>query len=363
MHKFYFVILCFFTAFEGNGQNIGINNANPIYPLSFADFKDELPVYGNRILFSGIGSQPHAGIGIQFQKLQFYTADPTHHFRFGTGNATNFSEVFRIRGNGFMSVNTNASPLNALEVKGTISLSDWNIESTGSLNYFRITGIGHGIYFNESSNTSAKAVLGILRFRDVLADNSDVDIKGVGIAGINPNPALLFAMDINHGGLILNYRNGITGQVMRSGGPSTPAFWSSSPEIEMYDKSGTACENLFSTISGSQTNTILQGLNYSPVLDRFAKVLFQTNIKVTSNACFACAASVMELSILQNGSPIRVYRYTIPNGTNKLLNTATMLDLLPGSPTISVELAWISGPEMTINADYQCRSVKYIPEM
>jgi hypothetical protein len=40
-----------------------------------------------------------------------------------------------------------------------------------------------------------------------------------------------------------------------------------------------------------------------------------------------------------------------------------MLDLLPGSPTISVELAWISGPEMTINADYQCRSVKYIPEM
>jgi hypothetical protein len=335
-----------------HSQNVGIQNPNPSHPLSFSN-----DAYGNRILLYGNGNNAHIGIGKQYDKVQFYTINPTDHFRFGTGNSSSFNELFRINANGKLGININSTPWSALDIKGNLSFTNSYLPPS---EYNNKTGLSGGIYFNDPVNQTPVAFMGIMGSYD---PNSYKTVKGVGIASLQPQPNMLFAVQINHGGLILNKREGKTGEVLRSGGAAAPAYWSLSPDLELYDKTGTVCDNLMFEISSAKPMQNLQSLGYQPNLERFAKVLFQTNIRAFAEACGLCSSSVLNLKLLLNGTLVRTYRYTIANGTTSLMNTSTLFDLLPGTPVIAVQLEWVSGPSISISSDYNCRTVKHIPEM
>lgn len=85
-----------------SGSNIGINNAAPIAPLSFAS------TTGNKISLWGSNASAHYGFGIQGYLLQIYTDANSSDIAFGYGSSASFTETMRVKGNGNVGIGTNA---------------------------------------------------------------------------------------------------------------------------------------------------------------------------------------------------------------------------------------------------------------
>lgn len=80
-----------------NGGPIGINTVSPKYLMTFQS------VVGDKISFWGgetNNTTPHYGIGVQGGTLQFFVPTTGDNLVFGVGRSGDFSEKFRITGNG-----------------------------------------------------------------------------------------------------------------------------------------------------------------------------------------------------------------------------------------------------------------------
>lgn len=95
--------------------NVGINNSDPIAPLSFAS------VLGEKITLWGSGPTANYGIGIQGGQLQIHSDTPSADIVFGTGSSSNFTETARITGDGRLGIGVN-NPAFPLEVAGRIRI-------------------------------------------------------------------------------------------------------------------------------------------------------------------------------------------------------------------------------------------------
>lgn len=92
--------------------NVGIGNANPGFPLSFA------PTLGDKISLWSNSSNSY-GFGIQGSLLQIHTDINGADIAFGYGSSTAFTETMRIKGTGNVGIGTNA-PGEKLSVSGNI---------------------------------------------------------------------------------------------------------------------------------------------------------------------------------------------------------------------------------------------------
>lgn len=89
------LLLCLLTsAFAVNAQNIGINNPNPQFPLSFNG------ALGDKISLWTDGTPTHYGFGIKESLFQIFSKTSTDDIAFGYGNSDSFIERMRIKNGG-----------------------------------------------------------------------------------------------------------------------------------------------------------------------------------------------------------------------------------------------------------------------
>ena len=96
-------------AFVASAQNVGIGNATPLVPLSFAS------TLGNKISLYGSNTTSIYGLGVQGGALQMFADNAASNIVFGYGSSTAFTERMRIMGNGNVGIGIN-TPTASLQV-------------------------------------------------------------------------------------------------------------------------------------------------------------------------------------------------------------------------------------------------------
>ena len=117
-----------FLVFRSMAQNVGINNENPDFPLSFSN------ALGDKISLWGSAGY-HYGLGLQSGLLQLHTDAPFAHIGFGYGSSQDFNERMRIN---------NEGP-NGLELAGRIVLKNGTLP-------LDLT-VGPGLWMNKPDNS------------------------------------------------------------------------------------------------------------------------------------------------------------------------------------------------------------------
>lgn len=164
----------------GLSQNVGINTANPKYPLTFNS------VLGDKIsLFGGETNSTtnHYGIGVQSGTLQLFTPTFADDIVFGIGRSALITERMRITGDGNLGIGINNPnlPLSFATVLGKkISL------------YHGTTGdAGFGVFGNElrihSDYNNADITFGYDNYTNGFTENMRATAAGeLGIGTNNP---------------------------------------------------------------------------------------------------------------------------------------------------------------------------------
>ncbi|MBL8879373.1 MAG: hypothetical protein JNG88_09670, partial [Phycisphaerales bacterium] len=93
--------------------NVGINNASPIAPLSFANG------LGNKISLYGATANSLYGLGVQGNLFQIFADIAASDVAIGYGGSTAFTEAMRVKGNGRVGIGT-TNPAQKLSVNGVI---------------------------------------------------------------------------------------------------------------------------------------------------------------------------------------------------------------------------------------------------
>lgn len=352
------------------GQNVGINNNQPGFPLTFSE------EYGNKISLTG-NSSDHYGFGIQSGLLQIHSDGPTADIAFGFGSSENFTERMRI-------INSGSE---GLDLKGRVTLR--NGTSPVDFNY------GTGIWMYKADNSSMLGFMGVqnnqnLGFYGGVAGwgfvydaiNSRVGIGnanpkvplafsatlgkkislypgatgdvGFGVAGNrlqifsdNPNADVAIGYDAAgvfnerfavkpNGALAINGSTGTTGQVLQSNGAAAPVW--ASIKNNLYD----ITTNIEGTGSISATSNFIDipGLTYTFTATGNVKVLVYFNVAVYASTCSACSTSNVYIGVkLDNNAP---QNHNYPLGNDELLTSSGSALLQVGSGTHTIKLVGLA---------------------
>ena len=135
-----FLTLCFFAfSICASAQNVGIGNATPQVPLSFAS------TLGNKISLYGTNTTSIYGLGVQGGALQLFADNAASDILFGYGSSTIFNEKMRIKGSGNVGIGT-PTPLAILHVSDPAT-EKLRLENTTGLNL----GIRNELYFKTGT--------------------------------------------------------------------------------------------------------------------------------------------------------------------------------------------------------------------
>ena len=138
--KTLFLTLSFFAfSICASAQNVGIGNATPQVPLSFAS------TLGNKISLYGNNTTSIYGLGVQGGALQLFADNVNSDIVFGYGSSTIFNEKMRIKGSGNLGIGT-PTPLAILHVSDPAT-EKLRLENTTGLNL----GIRNELYFKTGT--------------------------------------------------------------------------------------------------------------------------------------------------------------------------------------------------------------------
>ena len=185
--------------------NVGIGNATPAFPLSFA------PALGDKISLWSNSTNSY-GFGIQGSLLQIHTDIPAADIAFGYGSSVAFTEVMRIKGNGNIGIG-----LSTPTAKLSISANGTELTGTALGNTFTTNA---GILGSTPGSQLSLANIGFLS-----SNNSSLGIRAHrNSAGTDwMSTALLFGYDVDNtvsaGGFLALAANGNIGI-----GTSSPFF-------------------------------------------------------------------------------------------------------------------------------------------
>ena len=184
--QLFFLLTTF--AFAASAQNVGIGNATPLVPLSFAS------TLGNKISLYGNTTTNVYGFGVQGGLLQLFADNAASNIVFGYGSSTAFTERMRIMGNGNVGIGINI-PTAKLHVNGTMKITDGTqglgkvltSDANGLATWATPTGIGWSASGADIYNSNAGNVgVGTNAPAYILDVNSRMRIRhnGTNTAGI-----------------------------------------------------------------------------------------------------------------------------------------------------------------------------------
>ena len=159
-----------------NAQNIGINNPNPQFPLSFnGNLGDKISLWTD-------GTPTHYGFGIQSGLLQVFSKTDLDDIGFGYGSSSSFNQRMRIKNSGEYGMELNGRMLLR---NGTVPLD---------INY------GAGIWLAKADNTDVLGFMGIQNNQNMgfyggpagWGFTYDAVNSRVGIGNPSPNAPLSF---------------------------------------------------------------------------------------------------------------------------------------------------------------------------
>jgi hypothetical protein len=144
--------------FDARNGNVGLGNTNPGYPLSFADNA------GGKISLFRDGAGDYYGLGIGNGVMQLMSSNSTTNIAFGYGRSNNFTENFRMGGNGNMSIGTTDISLSGLTVNKKVGATHaiFGSNTTGVAIESSFPGIGFNAYFSGNRKTIATGYSGYI---------------------------------------------------------------------------------------------------------------------------------------------------------------------------------------------------------
>jgi hypothetical protein len=185
-----FLIICSISA--SYAQNIGINNLNPKYPLTFnVGLGDKISLWNDPMIPSL--TPDHYGLGVQSGRLQIYTPTINDDIVFGTGRSGLFTERLRFTGDGNLGIGTN-NPTNKLEVLGP-TLLNGTASITGNTGISGDLILSKGVQIGNTTNIAN----GTLRLNDSNDNKLEYRENGAWYSLTNeyyssPNPGFVSAV-------------------------------------------------------------------------------------------------------------------------------------------------------------------------
>lgn len=337
---------------------IGIGTTLPQAPLDLGN------VSGNRMVFWGEGSQTHYGIGSQNGNMQIYANLSVDNIGFGLGRSTAFAENLRMKGNGMVGIYNN-NPAYKLDINGRIKLSG---AYTSTLVYDSRAIDGYYwkpfwdynyLIFNNGNNSGAVAKIGASAYIGSsgffqegiffgIHDPSNNKLRLGTLSSYQPNGTPFV-------GLAINGSAGTSGQILRSRGLNGAAGWTNTILKELHN-------GLINAYGGNQqlsnqlTLVSLEKMEYMNALETdpydnsydlktASKLLVKIRVSATNNGCDLCGKSIFDIVLADNGTVVRTYRFSIPENTYDIHETATaLLDLPPGMHQLKLGGYMVSGP-------------------
>jgi len=135
-----------------------------------------------------------------------------------------------------------------------------------------------------------------------------------------------------NGAFVVNGSSGSPGQVLQSNGDAIPSW--SNPTNLLYSNTIILLNNTQIPITSSSAVAV-PGLNYSFTATSNTKVLITFSIYTATGACIGCGGTDFFLDINLNGGLARRYVEDLPNGVTHSFAGSTLLQVGPGSHTIS----------------------------
>ena len=230
--KFFFTCLLLSTIIL-KAQNVGINNPNPLFPLTFNT------TLGDKISLWTDGTPTHYGFGIQSSLLQIFSKTDFDDIGFGFGSSSSFNERVRIINKGEFGMTVNGR---IIMKNGTIPLHP---------------DYGAGIWFNKADNTGLLGFIGVQNNQNLGfyggplgwgltydAINSRVGIGTSNQLGLTPNAPLGFAPAL---GKKITLYPGATGDVGMAVQGNLFQIYSDNPNADIafgYDQGGIVTERM-----------------------------------------------------------------------------------------------------------------------
>lgn len=350
-----------------NAQNvgIGIGTTTPLSPLDLG------AVSGNRMIFWGEGNQTHYGIGSQNGNMQIYANLSADNIGFGLGSSNAFSQNLTMKGNGMVGI-YNLNPEFRLDVNGRLKLS--GIDSIITLDYdFNFLSISRlqlpsQLYFNNPANTAAVAKIGAMEtfIPDVGYFGSGINATYFGILSENNQPRLgmVEGLDFNYNktySLSINGSIGKSGQILRSRGPNSGAYFTAPIQKELHNQLFNAYGGNFQLNNQLKMITFTKDLpfaqyNNDPYYNSYdlkteSKLLikFRISARNTGNSCILCGPSIFDLVLTDNDNIVRTFRYSLPvNSLDTHVAGTAILNLPIGWHQIKMGGYMISGPNVDL---------------
>ena len=355
----------------GNGYfygNLGIGNAAPSFPLTFAN------TAGDKISLWTNGSASY-GFGLTSYLLQIHTDIPESDIAFGSGSSASFSETMRVKGNGNVGIGT-SNPGTKLHVFNGSSgyvgtyFPGIVVEGGGNTygNILTPNGSEGGLLFGTASNLANGGIVynnasdpNGLQFRtNGNATRMVIDQNGnVGIGWTSPNTPLTFppyvgqkitlypgatgnvgfAVQANllqiysdnpfadiafgydqtgtgltekfrfkaNGAFSVNGNTGTAGQVLKSGGSGSSPTWGTLSSF-LFDNTSQIeqTNNVDATASGNIALPGMRKTDYTLTVTTNAKLIVSTSIHGVTTSCSGCGVTNFWVvtSVYKNGNPV-----------------------------------------------------------
>ncbi len=221
-----FTLCLLASLFDANAQNVGINNPNPQFPLSFnGNLGDKVSLWAD-------GTSTHYGLGIQSGLLQVYAKTNLDNIGFGYGNSNSFNQRMLLRNSGEYGLELNGRMLLR---NGTFPLD---------LNY------GAGIWLARPDNTNVIGFMGVQNNQNMgfyggpagWGFTYDAVNSRVGIGNTTPNAPLSFPASL---GKKITLYPGVSGDVGMSVQGNLLQIYSDNPNADIalgYDQAGVFTE-------------------------------------------------------------------------------------------------------------------------
>jgi hypothetical protein len=345
---------------NGNSQRVGIGVDAPTAPLGFGTgFGKKISLYP--------GALGDAGFGIAGNRLQVFGDNPNADVALGYDSLGTFNERFAVKPTGALAVFGSTGTSGQVLTSGGSGQARWTTPGAGpwSTNGSSVYYAGGNVGIGNASPNAPLSFPPTLTHKITLYPGASGDV-GFGVAGNrlqiysdNPNADVALGYDaagtFNErfsfrptGAMAVNGNAGAVGQVLQSNGSGAAATWVSPTNAAFNNTYQTASTGLTALTTAAGLVSV-PGLSQTFTVGSNAKVVASQTLKLYAPSCFACGTALLYAYLTLDGTDVDRVNLDVNNGQTFTYGATTVLTVGPGTHTLAVRIANITGPDVTFN--------------